>query len=364
MVFDTSLQEGSINLVTDAARLRARIESLQTMAENTDGIAIVNSNDLDRGLRRVVDDLTSYYLLGYYSTNSKLDGRFRSIKVRVKRPGVDVRARRGYRSATKAELDTRDKAIAVAAAPVSPVAGAIGSISKVRAQSVVQAQAGYVWAPDASGAIRPTLWLVGEWDPSVAARDEQWKAGAEVAVTITAPDKASLENSKQTLTREARSFILRVPVPAGQTAGEYNVRLTSKPVGATLGTTETVRVVLPPTPAAGSVAIGQAVLYRRGPFSGPNWLPAGDLRFRRQERVKAEFFVTGPMTSSSVRLLDRSGNPLGIPVVAAEREENGGKVVSGEVMLAPLTIGDYVFEATITAGSTTHKVLAAFRIVP
>jgi len=142
------------------------------------------------------------------------------------------------------------------------------------------------------------------------------------------------------------------------------VRLTSKPVGATLGTTETVRVVLPPTPGAGSVAIGQAVLYRRGPFSGPNWLPAGDLRFRRQERVKAEFFVTGPMASSSVRLLDRSGNPLGVPVVAAEREENGGKVVSGEVILAPLTVGDYVFEATIVSGSTTHKVLAAFRIVP
>ena len=364
VVFDTSLQEGSVNLMTDAARLRARLESLQTMALNTDGIAIVNSNDLDRGLRRVVDDLTSYYLLGYYSTNSKLDGRFRSIKVRVKRSGVDVRARRGYRSATKAELDTRDKAIAVAAAPVSPVAGAIGSISKVRAQSVVQAQAGYLWAPDPSGAVRPTLWLVGEWDPSVAGRDEQWKAGAEVAVTVTAPDKASLENSKQTLTREARSFLLRVPVPAGQTPGEYNVRLTSKPVGATLGTTETVRVVLPPTPAAGSVAIGQAVLYRRGPFSGPNWLPAGDLRFRRQERVKAEFLVTGPMASGAVRLLDRSGNPLGVPVVAAEREENGGKVLSGEVTLAPLTVGDYVFEVTVTAGSTTHKALAAFRIVP
>jgi hypothetical protein len=39
-------------------------------------------------------------------------------------------------------------------------------------------------------------------------------------------------------------------------------------------------------------------------------------------------------------------------------------VVSGEVMLAPLTVDDYVFEATITEGSTTHKVLAAFRIVP
>ena len=66
-----------------------------------------------------------------------------------------------------------------------------------------------------------------------------------MAITVTAPDKASLENSKQTLTREARSFVLRVPVPAGQSAGDYIVRITTKPVGATLGTTETLRVVLP-----------------------------------------------------------------------------------------------------------------------
>ena len=46
-----------------------------------------------RGMRRISDDLTSYYLLGYYSTNAKLDGRFRSLKVRVKQPGVEVRAR-------------------------------------------------------------------------------------------------------------------------------------------------------------------------------------------------------------------------------------------------------------------------------
>ena len=64
----------------DQAMLKERIESLRTLAENTDGIAVVNSNDLDKGLRRISDDLTSDYLLGYYSTNPKLDGRFRALK--------------------------------------------------------------------------------------------------------------------------------------------------------------------------------------------------------------------------------------------------------------------------------------------
>ena len=55
--------------------LTTRIENLRTLADATDGLAVVDNNNLERGVRRIVDDLTSYYLLGYYSTNAKLDGR-------------------------------------------------------------------------------------------------------------------------------------------------------------------------------------------------------------------------------------------------------------------------------------------------
>jgi VWFA-related protein len=100
-VFDTPIgPEQPLSPSADAAQLRARTESLHTLAINTDGIALVNSNDLKKQMRRIADDLTSYYLMGYYSTNSKPDGRFRTIKVRSKRPGVEVRSRRGYNAAT------------------------------------------------------------------------------------------------------------------------------------------------------------------------------------------------------------------------------------------------------------------------
>jgi VWFA-related protein len=367
VAIDTPITDRPVSVSTDLARLRNRLDSLRTMAENTDGLAIINSNDIDRGLRQVVDDLTSYYLLGYYSTNSKVDGRFRTIKVRVKRQGVEVRHRQGYRGLTQAEMNEMAAAAAVSAAPAapaSPVAGAVSSLGKIRADATVQTRGGYVWATGADGAIVPVIWLVGEWDPGLASRDEQWKAGADVTITVTAPDKTSLENSRQTLTRDARSFVVRVPVPAGQSAGDYTLRITTKPAGNTLGTTETVRVTVPKWPAAGTLAIGQPMLYRRGPFTGPAWVVAGDLRFRRQERVKVEVSVTGPTTTSEVRLLDRAGKPLGLPVTTAERDENGAKIVSGEVVLAPLGVGDYVLEMTIAQGTTTQKVLTAFKIVP
>ena len=71
---------------------RVQASELGLVGGTTDGLAMLNSNDLRQQLGRIADDLTSYYLLGYYSTNPKLDGKYREIKVRVKRlsPGTWV----------------------------------------------------------------------------------------------------------------------------------------------------------------------------------------------------------------------------------------------------------------------------------
>jgi VWFA-related protein len=84
-----------VALKEDRARLRARHTALLTMAESTDGLAVVTTSDMDASLRRINEDLSSYYLLGFYSTQ-KQDGKFHRLTVRVKRSGVQVRARRGY----------------------------------------------------------------------------------------------------------------------------------------------------------------------------------------------------------------------------------------------------------------------------
>ena len=72
-------------------------ESLISLSEETGGLAIVNSGDLAGGLGRIVLDNSRYYLLGYYSDSSKWSrNRFLNIEVKLKRPGLDVRARKGY----------------------------------------------------------------------------------------------------------------------------------------------------------------------------------------------------------------------------------------------------------------------------
>ena len=89
----------NISLMEDGARQRERRSSLLMMAEQTDGLAVVNTNGIDAGLQRIDDDLSSYYLLGFHSTQ-KQDGKFHKLTVRVNRKGVEARARRGYQAVT------------------------------------------------------------------------------------------------------------------------------------------------------------------------------------------------------------------------------------------------------------------------
>jgi VWFA-related protein len=76
--------------------LRISQDSLRTLSEETGGFAAVNRNDFDGAFERVVTENSTYYMLGYYPANDRRDGRFRKIEVRVKRPGLQVRSRKGY----------------------------------------------------------------------------------------------------------------------------------------------------------------------------------------------------------------------------------------------------------------------------
>ena len=76
--------------------VRRAQDQIRVLSEQTGGFALINQNDFSSGFERIIADNSSYYVLGYYPTNDKRDGRFRKIEVRVARPGVKVQARNGY----------------------------------------------------------------------------------------------------------------------------------------------------------------------------------------------------------------------------------------------------------------------------
>lgn len=79
--------------------VRRAQDNMRVMSEETGGFAIINQNDLNRAFERIIEDNSSYYVLGYYPSNDRRDGRFRKVEVRVTRPGVKVQARNGYTAA-------------------------------------------------------------------------------------------------------------------------------------------------------------------------------------------------------------------------------------------------------------------------
>ena len=104
--FDSDIDEGAggISLTTDREMLRLTLDSIQILADNTDGRAIINTNDLSKGLTQIIRDQSAYYLLGYNSTQAKADGKFHEIRVKVKRPGLEVRHRKGWLDFTPEDL--------------------------------------------------------------------------------------------------------------------------------------------------------------------------------------------------------------------------------------------------------------------
>jgi VWFA-related protein len=88
-----------VRLAAEAAAPRVRAGQanhafLRSVSLNTGGFATLNNNDTDAAARDILQDLTAYYLIGFEPSAAARE--FRSVAVRVSRPGVTVRARPGY----------------------------------------------------------------------------------------------------------------------------------------------------------------------------------------------------------------------------------------------------------------------------
>jgi VWFA-related protein len=324
----------------------SRMQILQELAENTDGRAVVNTNDLAGGVKKISDDLSAFYLLGYYSTNSASDGRYRRIEVKVKTPGVKVSARPGYVAPTeemrKADEAARNKPIT---APTA-VDAELTRLGRIRSDASVYTMA------DASASEMKVI-------VEIASREIEsggWGRGGAVTLTVTPKaDGTAPIQAKGAIAENTRSAVIKVPLATVSPAGwRLRVRISGVP-----GQIEDEIDVMP----GAAALVGEPTVFRAGASPRAPLQPMADFQFRRTERVHIEWPAQRTMDNRSARLLNRRGEPLPIEVPVTEKPDGTGFVIAVDVGLAPLAQGDYVIELTASAGSDKIQKLLAFRIV-
>ena len=83
-------------LTRQTASLSSSQETLTTLARDTGGATFQDTNELAPVFEKVRNDTQTYYILGYYSSNSKEDGKFRKVRLEVGLPDLKLQHRPGY----------------------------------------------------------------------------------------------------------------------------------------------------------------------------------------------------------------------------------------------------------------------------
>ena len=99
----------------------ANFDTMNELADDTGGKAYYNTNDLKSSIREAIDDSRVTYELGYYPQGIEWNGKFRAIKVEVKRSGAHVRARKGYFALPEPALTPQLRQAIIAISARSPL---------------------------------------------------------------------------------------------------------------------------------------------------------------------------------------------------------------------------------------------------
>jgi VWFA-related protein len=353
----------AISLQTDRRSLQATQDTLRMMSEQTDGRAIVNRNSLDQGLAQIVRDSSFYYLLGYNSTQAQSDGKFHEIKVRVKRSGVDVRARKGYWALTAADVKRATTKTPDAA---KPVLSALASIAtSVQAGKYVRTWIGTERGD--SGKTRVTL----TWEqlpplPGSGRREQAGRvsliaanASGQLVFRGAAPDQASPSATGAGAQR------LTFEVPPGRLELRLTVQDASS--GGTLDQeTKTLDV---PDLTAPQAAITTPRVFRARTVREAQTVaadaaaaPIAGREFSRTERLLIRFdaYAAGAeQVQPAAVLLNRDGKKMSdVPVTAAQ----AGGTHQINLSLASIPPGEYLVEITVKSGSGEATELVPFRV--
>ena len=322
------------------------LNMLQDLATATDGHAIVNTNDLTGAVRRISDDLSAYYLLGYYSNNTAADGKFRRIDVKVKTSGVKVSARRGYLGPTAAMKKAEEEAASKPVREETAVDRELGRLARLRTDASLFTAA--VASPAALDVVVEIA--------SAEFGSGRWSNGGAVKVEVTSKDEgAKPVTAEAKLEAGSRALLIKVPVT---TTGASSWRIRTHIESGSEALDDEVEVA-----PAGSAVIGEPAVFRANPGPRAPLRPVADFKFFRTERMHVEWALAKALDDRTARLLNRRGEPLAVPVALTERADGDRIVLAADLTLAPLADGDYVIEVTASSGGAKLQKLLAFRVV-
>jgi VWFA-related protein len=350
----------NISMKTSQSFLNASQDTLRMLSENTDGRAIVNRNDLAAGMKQIVRDSSAYYLVGYSSSQAPTDGKFHEIRVRVKRPGAQIRARRGYWAYT-AEDAKRAVAPPKAGPPVE-VTRALAAIAPMTNRRYIRTWIGNDRGQ--AGKTRVTLL----WEPLPPAPGVRRDEPRRVTVLATSPSGDIVYRGRvpTELATPGNGGIVRFEAPPGK----LDVRLTIEGDGTGTLDTEDRALEIPDLTNPEVLLSTPKVWVARNAreftalTAGVPPAPAAVREFRRTDRLLIRVDAYAPGTAPATvtaQLLNQQGvKMLDVPVTAPA---DGSRTYSIDLALASFAAGQYLLE--LTGNSEGHKPvseLVAFRL--
>jgi VWFA-related protein len=353
------INEG-VNQTTDRNHLNASLDTLRTLAGNTDGRAIINRNDLATGMKQIIRDSSGYYLLGYNSTQAPTDGKFHEIKVKVTRRGLDVRARKGYWALTAADA-------ARAAAPPKPEAPPAVSAALNAMAEPERGRPARFWIGTARGQNGMTR-VTFSWEPISAApgsAPDPNSQAARIALTASSPDGKQLYRGRvpEEAATAATGGAVQFDGPPGPlqmkivVEGQRGQVVDSVSRDLTLPDFTRVQVAF----ATPRVFRGRTVRDLTAIKANPDAVPTADRDFSRTDRllVRTEAYSPGgAVPAMTARLLNRGGGKMAdLPVQAGQ-----GGLADIELPLSSLAAGDYLIEINAKTESGTAQELIAFKV--